>query len=81
MAARLHSAIGGGHRSSSLITVALGIIEHLNGVLHDLDLELARFARRQPGCRALMAHYGIGSRVATAIVAELGDARVPLISP
>jgi len=57
------------------ITVALGIIEHLNGVLHDLDLELARFARRQPGCRALMAHYGIGSRVATAIVAELGDTR------
>ncbi|MCA1681311.1 MAG: transposase [Actinobacteria bacterium] len=57
------------------ITVALGIIEHLNGVLHDLDLELARIARRQPGCRALMAHYGIGSRVATAIVAELGDTR------
>ena len=25
-----------------------------------LDRELERFARRQPGCRALMAHYGIG---------------------
>ena len=57
------------------ITVALGIIEHLNGVLHGLDLELERIARAQPGCRALMGHYGIGSRVATAIVAELGDAR------
>ena len=57
------------------ITVALGIIEYLNGVLHDIDLELDRFARRQPGCRALMAHYGIGTLVATAIVAELGDTR------
>ncbi|MDP1849854.1 MAG: transposase, partial [Solirubrobacteraceae bacterium] len=57
------------------ITVALGIIEHLNGVLHDIDLQLDRIARRQPGCRALMKHYGIGSRVATAIVAELGDTR------
>ena len=53
------------------ITVALGIIEYLNGVLHDIDLELDRIARRQPGCRALMAHYGIGTLVATAIVAEL----------
>lgn len=57
------------------ITMALGIIEYLNGVLHDIDLELDRFARRQPGCRALMAHYGIGTLVATAIVAELGDTR------
>jgi len=59
------------------ITVALGIIEHLNRELHSLDLELERFARRQPGCRALMGHYGIGPRVATAIVAELGDTRRP----
>ena len=57
------------------ITVALGFIDYLNGVLHDIDLELDRFARRQPGCRALMAHYGIGTLVATAIVAELGDTR------
>ena len=61
------------------ITVALGIIEHLNGVLHDLDLELERFARRQAGCKALMGHYGIGPCVATAILAELGD--VPGASP
>ncbi|MCA1679080.1 MAG: transposase [Actinobacteria bacterium] len=57
------------------IMVALGVIEHLNAVLHGIDLELERIARRQPGCRALMGHYGIGPRVATAIVAELGDAR------
>ena len=57
------------------ITVALRMVEHLNDEVHALDLELERFARRQPGCRALMGHYGIGSLVATAIVAELGDAR------
>ena len=57
------------------IRVALGIIEHLNREVHALDLELERFARRQPGCRALMEHYGIGPCVSTAILAELGDAR------
>jgi transposase len=57
------------------ITVALRIIEHLNEELHPLDLELERIARRQPGCRALMGHYGIGPLVATAILAELGDTR------
>ena len=57
------------------ITVALRVVEHLNDEVHELDLELERFARRQPGCRALMGHYGIGPLVSTAIVAELGDAR------
>ncbi|MCA1699706.1 MAG: transposase [Actinobacteria bacterium] len=57
------------------ITVALGIIDHLNGELHTLDLELERVARRQPGCRGLIGHYGIGPLVATAILAELGDTR------
>jgi hypothetical protein len=38
------------------ITVALGIIEHLNGELHTIGLELERIARHQPGCRALMGH-------------------------
>ncbi|MCA1677777.1 MAG: transposase, partial [Actinobacteria bacterium] len=45
------------------ITVALRMVEHLNDEVHALDLELERFARRQPGCRALMGHYGIGLRV------------------
>jgi len=56
------------------ITVALGIIGHLNREIHTLDLELERSARRQPGCRALMKH-GVGPCVSTAILAELGDAR------
>jgi transposase len=55
------------------IQLALAIIEHLNALVHPLDLELERDARRLHGCRALMEHYGIGARVATAIVAELGD--------
>ena len=55
------------------ITVARALIVALNAQLHDLELELERIARRMPGCRALMTHYGIGPRVATAIVAELGD--------
>jgi transposase len=55
------------------IVVARALITELNVQLHALELELERIARRMPGCRALTAHYGIGRRVATAIVAELGD--------
>ena len=37
---------------------------------------LRSYARRQPGCRALMAHlYGVGALTAPAILAELGDVR------
>ena len=31
------------------------------------------YARRQAGCKALMAHYGIGELTAVTILAELGD--------
>jgi transposase len=57
------------------VTVALAMIEALDVQLAPLDNELRAFARRQPGCRALMAHYGIGPLTATAILAELGDCR------
>jgi transposase len=57
------------------IEVALAMVEHVNAQLAPLDRELKAFARRQPGCRALMRHYGIGPQVACAILAELGDAR------
>ena len=40
-----------------------------------LTRELRAYARRQPGCRALMRHYGIGALTAVTILAELGDAR------
>jgi transposase len=38
-----------------------------------LDRELRAYARRQPGCKALMSHYGIGALTAVTILAELGD--------
>ncbi len=49
------------------ITVALAIIAHVNGQLGPLDRDLKAFARAQPGCRALMRHYGIGPQVASCI--------------
>ena len=57
------------------ITVALAVIEHIDTQLAPLDVDLKAFARAQPGCRALMRHYGIGRQVACAILAELGDTR------
>ena len=51
------------------------MIDAVNAELASLDRELKAYARRQPGCRALMRHYGIGAHVSTAILAELGDAR------
>jgi transposase len=38
-----------------------------------IERELRLFARRQPGCRALMTHYGIGELTAPTILCELGD--------
>jgi transposase len=57
------------------IEVALSMIDHLDAQLEPLDRELRAHARRQAGCRALMAHYGIGELTSATILAELGDAR------
>jgi transposase len=57
------------------ITVAIAIIEALDGQLAPIDKRLRSYARRQPGCRALMAQFGIGEMTAVTILAELGDAR------
>jgi transposase len=57
------------------ITVALAMIDAHDAQLVPLDHELRDYARRQPGCRALMRHYGIGPLTAVTILAELGDAR------
>jgi transposase len=56
------------------IEVALAMIDAVDEQLGPLDSELRGLARRQPGCRALQAHYGIGEITALAILAELGDA-------
>jgi transposase len=57
------------------ITVAVAMIDALDVQLTPIDKELCAYARRQPGCRALMAHYGIGALTAVTILAELGDCR------
>jgi transposase len=57
------------------VEVGLSMIDHLSGELGPLDRELRSYARRQAGCRALQAHYGIGALTAVTIFAELGDVR------
>ena len=57
------------------ITVALRMIDALDVELDRLRGELVGFARRQPGCRALQAEYGIGPLTAVVIWCEMGDAR------
>jgi transposase len=56
------------------IAVALAMVDALEAQLAPLDRELCAYARRQPGCRALMGHYGIGALTSVTILAELGDA-------
>jgi len=55
------------------VTVALAIIDALETQIAPLDKALRSYARRQAGCKALMAHYGIGELCAVTILAELGD--------
>jgi transposase len=51
------------------------MIDALDVQIAPLDRELREYARRQPGCRALKAHYGIGALTSVVILAELGDPR------
>jgi len=53
----------------------LRVIDHLEQQLDPLDRQLIAFAKRQPGCQALTALYGVGHLTAVAIWAELGDVR------
>src|SRR2546430_7051576 len=58
----------------ALVSLALRMIETIDRELAPLDRELRAYARRQPGCRALMARLsGVGPVGATAILAELAD--------
>jgi transposase len=58
------------------IEVSLAMIEAIEAQLRPIEAELRRYARRQPGSRALIdRHFGIGEATATTIVAELGDVR------
>ncbi len=55
------------------VTVALAMIDSLEAQIAPPDKELRASARRQVGCKALMAHYGIGELTVVTILAELGD--------
>ena len=58
------------------VTVALAMIDAFDIQLAPLTTRLRDYARRQTGCKALIAtHYGIGGLCAVTILAELGDAR------
>ena len=52
------------------------MIDALDTQLIPFDRELRGYARKQPGCRALIDQiYGVGELTAVTILAELGDAR------
>jgi transposase len=57
------------------VTVALAMIDALDAQSAPITQQLRLYARRQPGCKALMSHYGIGELTAVTILAELGDTR------
>ncbi len=57
------------------VSTALEFLSLLETQLTALRAELASFARRQPGCRALLGIYGIGGLTGPMIWAELGDCR------
>jgi len=58
------------------VELYLRMLDQLDRELVPIDRALRAFARRQPGCRALTEQlYGVGAVTATAILAELGDAR------
>jgi transposase len=57
------------------IAGAVAMVEALDLQLAPIDKQLRAYARRQPGCRALMGQFGVGEMTAVTILAELGDAR------
>jgi transposase len=58
-----------------VMDVALSMIHHLDECLDTIKGEIVSFARRQAGCKALAARYGIGPVTAAVMVSEIGDAR------
>jgi len=59
----------------ALVDTALAAIDGLTGLIDPLRARLRAIGDREPGPRALQAHYGIGALSAVIIWAELGDAR------
>ncbi len=42
-----------------------GMVDQLRSEIEPIERDLRAYARRQPGCRALMSHYGIGELTAS----------------
>ncbi len=60
--------------SRELVDSALRMLDTIDLEVAAIDRQLHLYARRQPGCRALVDRlYGVGAVTATAILAELGD--------
>ena len=73
--ARLEAGEGLSPAARQVLAVALRVCDALQTELDELGRELGRFARRQPGCRALAAQYGVGAITSVAIWAFMGDTR------
>lgn len=62
--------------SRQAVMVGLGQIDHVDAALEPINAWLRAYARRQAGCRAMIAnHFGVGGVTAPTILAELGDVR------
>src|SRR4051794_41105142 len=55
------------------IEIALAMIDAIDARIAPLERELRQLARRQTGCRALMALYGMGELTSLMTLCELGD--------
>ena len=74
--ARLNALAGLPEAAQHVVRAALDQIDATDAQLAPLDRWLRAYARRQAGCRALVAHhYGVGELLAPALLAELGDVR------
>jgi transposase len=58
-----------------VVDLSLAMIEHINEELTPIEKELRAYAHSQAGCKALMAHYGVGELTSVALLSELGDTR------
>src|SRR3954467_9143657 len=70
---RLEAGEGLSPAGRQAVATALRILDALDAELDPLRKQIAAFADRQPGCRALQADYGIGPITAAALWSELGD--------
>ena len=58
---RLARRAAAASRGAEQITIALAMIDAIDAAARAGRPRAARYARRQPGCKALMGHYGIGA--------------------